>query len=85
MNNKYLFTYVQEPTITICLPEVLAVEISSSTIERMIMEGLEWMKRNNDQSMWFSMTGNTLVAIIRHEEELQIEVTERKRSGYVRL
>ena len=85
MNNKYLFTYVQEPTITICLPEVLAVEISSSTIEKMIVEGLEWMKRNNDQSMWFSMTGNTLVAIIRDEEELQIEVTERKRSGYVRL
>jgi hypothetical protein len=82
---SYTFTYVKKPHTNIHLEEIVAVEISSGAIERMIISGVEWMKKNPEESVWFSMTGNTLVFIVRDEDDLQIEVTERKRSGFVHL
>ena len=82
---SYTFTYVKKPHTNIHLEKVVAVEISSGAIERMIISGVEWMKKNPEVSTWFSMTGNALVFIVRDENDLQIEVTERKRSGFLSL
>jgi hypothetical protein len=82
---SYTFTYVKKPHTNIHLGEVVAVEINSDVIEGMIVSGIEWMKEHPNGGTWFSMTGNTLVLIIRDEDDLHIEVTERKRLGFLSL
>jgi hypothetical protein len=82
---SYTFTYAKKPHTNIHLEKVVGVEIKTDAIERMIVSGIEWMKKNPEEPMWFSMTGNTLVFVVRDGDDLQIEVTERKRSGFVHL
>ncbi len=82
---SYTFTYAKKPHTNIHLEQVVAVEINSDVIERLIVSGIEWMKKHPNEVMWYTMTGNTLVLIIRDEDDLHIEVTERKRLGFLSL